>query len=176
MTMNLSASVLAGLPNLAKEPGNNYHPLLNHLAPERLLCRATDSPRADHFLLKGALLFALRYDAPQRPTGDADPLGFGANDANSLTETFRAFTAVDLDDGITFDPQSSERHRDRGVIKRSDWRGGRARPSTSTEFSGPASGVAGDRGDDLAGVQRTKRSAENGTSASSSSGRRSRAA
>jgi len=44
------------------------------------------------------------------------------------------------------------------------------------EFSGPASGVAGDRGDDLAGVQRTKRSAVIGRTASSSSGRRSRAA
>ena len=43
-------------------------------------------------------------------------------------------------------------------------------------FSGPASGVAGDRGDDLAGVQRTKRSGVSGTLVSSSSGRRSRAA
>lgn len=37
-------------------------------------------------------------------------------------------------------------------------------------FSGPASGVAGDRGDDLTGVQRTQRSEENETPASSSSG------
>jgi hypothetical protein len=37
-------------------------------------------------------------------------------------------------------------------------------------FSGPASGVAGDRGDDLAGVQRTKRSAVIGRTVSSSSG------
>ena len=44
------------------------------------------------------------------------------------------------------------------------------------EFSGPASGMAGDRGDDLAGVQRTKRSGVNGTPLSSSSGPRSRAA
>ena len=41
-------------------------------------------------------------------------------------------------------------------------------------FSGPASGVAGDRGDDLGGVQRTERSGVNGTPVSSSSGRRSR--
>ena len=36
--------------------------------------------------------------------------------------------------------------------------------------SGPASGVAGDRGDDLAGVERPKRSAVSATPASSSSG------
>jgi hypothetical protein len=41
-------------------------------------------------------------------------------------------------------------------------------------FSGPASGMAGGRGGDLAGVQRTERSAENGTPVSSSSGPRSR--
>ena len=48
-----------------------------------------------------------------------------------------------------------------------------ARRSSRTDhfnaFSGPASGMAGDRGDDLAGVQRTKRSGVNGTPVSSSS-------
>jgi len=38
-------------------------------------------------------------------------------------------------------------------------------------FSGPASGMAGDRGGDLVGVQRTQRSEENETPARSSSGR-----
>ena len=37
-------------------------------------------------------------------------------------------------------------------------------------FSGPASGVAGDRGDDLAGVERSKRSAASAATASSSRG------
>ena len=61
--------------------------------------------------------------------------------------------------------------------KRSDWRGGRAGPITSTHSmhsAARASGMAGDRSDDLAGVQRTKRSGVNGTSVSSSSGPRSR--
>ena len=38
------------------------------------------------------------------------------------------------------------------------------------DTSGPASGMAGDRGDELAGVQRTKRSGVSGTPVSSSSG------
>ena len=43
-------------------------------------------------------------------------------------------------------------------------------------ISGPASGVAGGRGDDLNGVKRTQRSVESATPVSSSRGRRSRAA
>jgi len=57
------------------------------------------------------------------------------------------------------------------VARWDDWRGGR-----TDAFSGPASGMAGDLGDDLTGVQRTKRSAVIGTPVSSSSGPRSRAA
>ena len=53
--------------------------------------------------------------------------------------------------------------------KASDWRGGRAGASTSSRFMrysaiqrfrGPASGMAGDRGDDLAGVQSRERKAQ----------------
>ena len=43
--------------------------------------------------------------------------------------------------------------------KVSDWRGGRAGPITSSHSAARASGMAGDRGDDLADVQRTKRAA-----------------
>ncbi len=53
-----------------------------------------------------------------------------------------------------------------------------ARRSSRTDhfiaFGGPASGMAGDWGDDLAGAQRTKRSGVSGTPVSSSSGPRSR--
>jgi hypothetical protein len=48
----------------------------------------------------------------------------------------------------------------RRATKRSDWRGGRAAASTSIDSvcSGPASGVAGGRGDDLAVAKPTQRS------------------
>ena len=51
---------------------------------------------------------------------------------------------------------------------------GRVDANLPMTFSGPASGMAGDRGDDLAGVQRTKRGGVSGTPVSSSSGPRSR--
>lgn len=106
MTGNLSASILARLLNLAKQRGDDYSLLLNRFALERLLARVSASPHADRFLLKGALLFALWYDTPHRPTRDADLLGFGPDDEANLLATFREVAAMDLGDGIVFDLES----------------------------------------------------------------------
>ena len=106
MTGNLSASILARLLTLAKQRGDDYNLLLNRFGMERLLARVSTSPHADRFLLKGALLFALWYDTPHRPTRDADLLGFGPDDEASLIATFRDIAAMDLGDGIVFAPDS----------------------------------------------------------------------
>ena len=106
MSGNLSASVLARLLTLAKQRGDDYSLLLNRFGMERLLARVSASPHADRFLLKGALLFALWYDAPHRPTRDADFLGFGPDDEANLITTFRDIAVMDLGDGIVFDPNS----------------------------------------------------------------------
>ena len=106
MTGNRSASILARLLTLAKERGDDYSLLLNRFGLERLLARLSMSPHADRFLLKGALLFALWYDTPHRSTRDADLLGFGPDDEASLIGTFCELAAMDLSDGIVFDPES----------------------------------------------------------------------
>lgn len=106
MSGNLSASILARLLTLAKQRGDDYSLLLNRFALERLLLRISSSPHANRFLLKGALLFALWYDDPHRPTRDADLLGFGADDEANLIATFRDIAAMDLGDGVVFDPDS----------------------------------------------------------------------
>ena len=106
MTGNLSASILARLLTLAKQRGDDYNLLLNRFGMERLLTRISISPHAERFLLKGALLFALWYDNPHRPTRDADLLGFGPDDEPNLIATFREIAAMDLGDGIVFDPDS----------------------------------------------------------------------
>lgn len=106
MSGNLSASILARLLMLAKQRGDDYSLLLNRFALERLLLRISTSPHANRFLLKGALLFALWYDTPHRPTRDADLLGFGPEDDANLIATFRDIAAMDLGDGIVFDPES----------------------------------------------------------------------
>ena len=106
MTGNLSASILSRLLNLAKQRGDDYSLLLNRFALERLLARVSTSLHADRFLLKGALLFALWYDTPHRPTRDADLLGFGPDDEANLIAIFREVAAMELGDGILFDPES----------------------------------------------------------------------
>ncbi len=106
MSGNRSASVLARLLALARQRGDDYSLLLNRFALERLLARISTSPHADRFLLKGALLFALWYDTPHRPTRDADLLAFGPDDEAHLVTTFREIAAMELDDGIAFAPES----------------------------------------------------------------------
>lgn len=106
MTAKLSALILARLLTLAKQRGDDYSLILNRFGMERLLTRLSLSPHADRFLLKGALLFALWYDTPHRPTRDADLLGFGSDDETKLIATFRDIAAIDLGDGIEFDTDS----------------------------------------------------------------------
>ncbi len=57
----------------------------------------------DQFLLKGALLFALWFDQPHRPTRDADLLGFGPPDAQRLIAVLAELCAIESDDGLRFE-------------------------------------------------------------------------
>jgi len=75
-----AASVRTRLLNVAKATGTDFNLVLVRFALERLLYRLSISAHADHFILKGALLFTLWYDLPHRATRDADLLGFGASD------------------------------------------------------------------------------------------------
>jgi hypothetical protein len=104
MNKNLAASVRARLLNIAKTEGTDFNQILVRFALERMLYRLSQSEHADRFLLKDALLFTLWYDMPHRPTRDADLLGFGPSDLESIAQTFRDISGVDVDDGIIFDP------------------------------------------------------------------------
>jgi hypothetical protein len=103
MSADRSASVLARLLNRSRNTGENYNLLLSRFAIERLLYRLSVSPHAGSFVLKGALLFALWYDTPHRPTKDADLLGFGADDEDTLRNTFTTICAIDADDGVRYE-------------------------------------------------------------------------
>ena len=105
MSADRAASVLARLLNRSRSTGENYNLLLSRFVIERLLFRLSVSPHAGNFVLKGALLFALWYDTPHRATKDADLLGFGADDAETLRATFTAIGAIDADDGVRYDTQ-----------------------------------------------------------------------
>lgn len=103
---NQAASVRARLLNLAKAQQSDFNAVLQRYALERLLYRLGQSAQADRFLLKGAMLFALWYDMPHRPTRDIDLLGFGPSDLESVAQAFRAIAAVPAEDGLVFEPQS----------------------------------------------------------------------
>jgi predicted nucleotidyltransferase component of viral defense system len=106
MNKDIGASVRARLLNLAKAQGVDFNQVLVRFALERILFRMSQSAHADRFLLKGALLFSLWYDMPHRPTRDADLLGFGPSDLDSIAQTFRDIASIDVDDGMVFDPAS----------------------------------------------------------------------
>lgn len=106
MSKDLAASVRARLLNIAKAEKTDFNQILVRYALERFLYRLSQSPQAGNFLLKGALLFAIWYDLPHRPTRDADLLGFGPSDLQSIEQTFREIASVQVADGINFDPAS----------------------------------------------------------------------
>lgn len=103
---NAAASVRARLLNKARADKRDFTLVLTRYALERLLYRLSISTHADHFLLKGALLFDLWFDVPLRPTRDMDLLGFGLAEEPHLIAAFTDLCALDVDDGISFDAQS----------------------------------------------------------------------
>lgn len=100
---NVAASVRQRLLNLSKEKSEVFDLVLTRYALERLLYRIGRSEWRSRFLLKGAMLYTLWFDAPYRPTRDMDLLGFGPGEIAQLEETFRALCEVAVeDDGLTF--------------------------------------------------------------------------
>jgi predicted nucleotidyltransferase component of viral defense system len=105
---NLAASIRQRLLNLARERSQDFQQILVNYALERLLYRLAQSEYSDRFVLKGALLFRLWFDLDQRPTRDADFLGFGDADPEYCASIFREIATVDVSshDGIVFDAQT----------------------------------------------------------------------
>lgn len=89
MSRNLAASIRARLKQRADVSKQDFNLTRTHYGLERLLYRLSISAHTPNFLLKGALLFSLWYDLPHRPTRDADLLGFGPDDIDSVVATFR---------------------------------------------------------------------------------------
>ncbi|MDP2678572.1 MAG: nucleotidyl transferase AbiEii/AbiGii toxin family protein [Rhodoferax sp.] len=106
MAQDLAASVRARLLNIAKAEQTDFNSVLVRYALERFLYRLGQSAHADHFVLKGAMLFNLWYAMPHRPTRDVDLLGFGPSDLLSIVQAFREIVSVVAEDGIVFDAAS----------------------------------------------------------------------
>ena len=103
---NRIASIRQRLLDRARGRGEDFQLVLDRFAVERLLYRLSISPYRDQYLHKGAMLFALWFDQPHRPTRDADFLGFGTSDPERLAAVARELCAARADDGLLFDANS----------------------------------------------------------------------
>ena len=105
---NVAASIRQRLLNLARERGEDFQQMLTNYALERLLYRLAQSEHRERFVLKGALLFRLWFNLTQRPTRDADFLGFSDADPECCATVLREIAAMDVSahDGLVFDAAS----------------------------------------------------------------------
>jgi len=102
----LAASVHARLLARAKQRGDDFNLILTRYAVERFLYRLSISPARERYWLKGAMLFDLWFGVPHRPTRDADFLGLGPADSETLRDTLCEICVIASDDGMTFDANS----------------------------------------------------------------------
>jgi len=86
---NISHSVYQRLLNLSRAEKVDFNLILTRYGIERLLYRLSISEYADRFILKGGCLFLVWIGQDYRVTRDADLLGYGPADIESLTEVFR---------------------------------------------------------------------------------------
>ncbi|HMU66964.1 MAG TPA: nucleotidyl transferase AbiEii/AbiGii toxin family protein [Cellvibrionaceae bacterium] len=103
---NLAASIRQKLLNFSKTHHEPFQQVLVNFALERLLYRLSISNYSDRFVLKGALLFRLWFDLPQRPTRDIDFLGFGEADPEQIKTIFAQLIEIDAEDGLIFSTES----------------------------------------------------------------------
>lgn len=103
---NRAASVRQKLTNRSKQRGEDFQLLLLRYANDRILYRLSLSPFRDRFVLKGATLFSIWSNELHRVTRDVDLLGAGAVDEAFLSEVFQSVLMAEVDDGLTFNPES----------------------------------------------------------------------
>lgn len=93
------------LRNLARKDHRDVAEYLTLYALEGLLARLAASTQTGDFVLKGGVLMAAF--AARRPTRDIDLRATGfANDVAECERRIREIVAIQLDDGLSFDPAS----------------------------------------------------------------------
>jgi predicted nucleotidyltransferase component of viral defense system len=109
--VNVAASVRARLLKVSKARREDFTLTLMNYAAERFLYRLSRSRLRDQFILKGAMLFAVRIGEQYRATRDLDLLGMGAATEVAIDTAIRDIVAVAVDDdGLVFDLASLEVH------------------------------------------------------------------
>lgn len=104
---NVTASIRDRLLQVARQEGIQFQRVLTLYKQEGLLHRIVSTDLAESVVLKGGLLFFQLKGLVARPTKDIDLLGTerGA-DQMLLLNVLRSAAGVEIDDGLTFDPDS----------------------------------------------------------------------
>ncbi|MHB1458577.1 MAG: nucleotidyl transferase AbiEii/AbiGii toxin family protein [Armatimonadota bacterium] len=95
------------LARYARNRDEDFQLVLIQYAMERLLYRICRSTHSARFILKGAMLFRVWTDQPQRPTRDLDLLGSGSAEVHDLETAFREICNTEVeDDGLIVLPET----------------------------------------------------------------------
>ncbi len=106
---DIGASVRQRLLNQSRAQARPFQELLQYFAMERFLYRLANSPVADRFVLKGALLLTAWQGPRSRPTMDIDLAAKTSNELDHISEIVRSVCNVRTEpDGIEFDSASIE--------------------------------------------------------------------
>ena len=104
---NVTASIKDRLFQVARQEGIQFQRVLTLYKQEGLLHRVVSTDLAESVVLKGGLLFFQVNGLVARPTKDIDLLGTGtADDQMLLLNVLRSAAGVEIDDGLTYDPDS----------------------------------------------------------------------
>jgi len=118
---NTAHSVRQRLMNRAKSEKRPFSELLQYFTMERFLYRLSESPHADRFILKGAMMLKTWGSPEIRPTMDIDMLGRTSNEEAALAEQIRDILSVEVEpDGLIFDPTSIQTER---ITEDTDYKG-----------------------------------------------------
>jgi predicted nucleotidyltransferase component of viral defense system len=106
---DVGASVRQRLLNQSRAQGRPFQELLQYFAMERFLYRLAQSPFADRFILKGALLLTAWRAPVSRPTIDIDLAGRTSNELDHIAELVGTVCDIATEpDGIEFNRASIE--------------------------------------------------------------------
>jgi hypothetical protein len=104
---DLAASVRQRLRNNAQQTARPFQEVLQYFAIERFLYRLTQSPHANKFILKGALMLTAWRAPASRPTKDIDLLAQMDNTVDAALPVIRDICNQETEpDGLVFDSDS----------------------------------------------------------------------
>lgn len=101
---DMAASIRHRLQENARATGRPFQEVLQYFTMERFLYRLAESPHAQKFVLKGALMYMAWGTASSRPTKDIDLLARTSNDVDDVLMLIRDVCRTQVEsDGLEFD-------------------------------------------------------------------------